>query len=336
MDKQKPLVTVLMPVYNAERFLTAAIDSILQQTLWNFEFLIINDGSKDSTVSIIESYNDPRIKLVHNEENLGISATLNKGILLAGSDLIARMDADDISYPQRLQKQYQLMIANPDCAMVSSYTNVISEQGPFIKSEVSRDRMLYYNLHFECSIYHPTVMFRRNCVAAVNMYDIPYAEDFNLFWKLANKYRIRQIEEVLLDYRISGNSTHLVHKRKEYDEAIFYVLRRNLNYYFRKPVKISDEYLYALRYDFEPILKHRNFLTLVRYMYWLKKISKKIIAHPNPNNIGNNVLNAYQNKVRFTFIFVKPYLSVYKWVFLMLLTGSFSFFLKQIKMRFRM
>jgi len=105
----KPLVTVLMPVYNAERFLSEAMDSILNQTLINFEFLIIDDGSHDSSLKIIRSYDDPRIRLVQNEKNLGISATLNKGINLASADLIARMDADDISYPERLQKQYDYL-----------------------------------------------------------------------------------------------------------------------------------------------------------------------------------------------------------------------------------
>ena len=117
---QKPLVTVLMPVYNGEKYLREAMDSILKQTLTNFEFLIIDDGSKDSSVKIINSYNDPRIKLVKNEINLGISKTLNRGIELASAELIARMDADDISYPSRLQKQYDYFTNNPECALLST------------------------------------------------------------------------------------------------------------------------------------------------------------------------------------------------------------------------
>ncbi len=101
----KPHLTVLMPVYNAEKFLGEAIESILNQTFTDFEFLIIDDGSTDSTIKIIESYTDSRIRLFKNQENLGISATLNKGIEMASTELIARMDADDISYSSRIQKQ---------------------------------------------------------------------------------------------------------------------------------------------------------------------------------------------------------------------------------------
>src|SRR5690242_1454586 len=112
------LLTVLMPVYNAERFLREAIDSILAQSLQQFEFLIIDDGSTDSSVDIIRSYTDSRIRFIQNERNLGISATLNKGIELSKTELIARMDADDISYPTRLEKQYQYFLTHPDCALL--------------------------------------------------------------------------------------------------------------------------------------------------------------------------------------------------------------------------
>ena len=101
-----PRVTVLMPVHNAGQFLNEAIDSILNQSFKHFEFLIIDDGSTDNSAAIIESYRDPRIRLLRNDRNMGITPTLNKGISLASCELIARMDADDISHPSRLQKQY--------------------------------------------------------------------------------------------------------------------------------------------------------------------------------------------------------------------------------------
>ena len=99
---QPPKVTVLMGVYNGQRYLRAAIDSILQQTFTNFEFLIIDDGSKDASVEIIKSYSDPRIRLLINEKNIGLAASLNRGINSSTSRYIARMDCDDISLPQRL------------------------------------------------------------------------------------------------------------------------------------------------------------------------------------------------------------------------------------------
>ena len=125
-----PRITVLMPVYNAERHLREAIDSILAQSFKPFEFLIIDDGSTDRSASIIASYRDERIRFFRNETNLGISATLNKGIALSSCELIARMDADDISHPQRLQKQFGFMKRNPACALLSTWARVVNEDLP--------------------------------------------------------------------------------------------------------------------------------------------------------------------------------------------------------------
>ena len=319
-----PLITVLMPVYNAALFLKPAIESILSQTLKNFEFLIINDASKDNTVAIIESYNDPRIRLIHNEKNMGISATLNKGIHLASSDLIARMDADDISYPERLQKQYDFMQQDKDCSLLSCYVRVISSNGDFIRQEIHRDKFLYYTLTFECNIYHPAVVFRRQPTIDVNMYDIPYAEDYDLFWKMSAKFRVRQLEEVLLDYRISSESTHLVHKKKEYDEALFQVVRRNINHYFEKPLNITADHIHFFRYEYEPVLKKKSFFLVVKYMKLLERVSKKIVHHPNPNNINDNVLQAFYNKRYYTLLYLKPFLSAFKWKLLCIISKDFK------------
>ena len=108
----KPLVSVLMAVYNGEKYLLEAIESILNQTYTNFEFLIINDGSTDSTEEIILSYSDQRIRYIKNEQNLKLIASLNKGLDLAKGKYIARMDADDISLPDRLEKQVNFLERN--------------------------------------------------------------------------------------------------------------------------------------------------------------------------------------------------------------------------------
>src|SRR3990170_6879460 len=115
-----PTLTVLMPVYNAGNYLHEAIESILSQTFRDFEFLIIDDASTDSSVDIIESFQDPRIRLVKNDINMGITATLNKGIELSTTELIARMDADDISYVDRLQKQYEYFKKDKSCTLLST------------------------------------------------------------------------------------------------------------------------------------------------------------------------------------------------------------------------
>src|SRR5688500_8514963 len=117
MDKAittQPLVSVLMPVYNAEAYVSEAIQSILQQTYKNFEFLIINDGSTDNSEKLINTFSDSRIRYIRNSENIKLVATLNKGIDLSVGKYLVRMDADDISLPERLQKQVDFMETHPE------------------------------------------------------------------------------------------------------------------------------------------------------------------------------------------------------------------------------
>ena len=111
---KNPLVSILMPVYNSEKYLREAIKSILNQTFTNFELIIINDGSTDNSLKIIKSFKDNRIKIIKNKGNLGLIKTLNKGIDLAQGKYIARMDADDIAMPKRLEKQIAFFNENPD------------------------------------------------------------------------------------------------------------------------------------------------------------------------------------------------------------------------------
>ena len=120
----EPMVTVLMAVYNGEKFLKEAMESILTQTFTDFEFLIINDGSTDNSVKIIEEFNDPRIRLIHNEKNLKLIASLNKGISLAKGKYIARMDCDDISMPYRLEKEVDFLENSLEYGLVGTcYTD---------------------------------------------------------------------------------------------------------------------------------------------------------------------------------------------------------------------
>ena len=117
-----PVISVIMPVYNTkEKFLREAVESILNQTFTDFEFIIINDGSDSITEDIILSYKDLRIKYLKNEQNLGIVQSLNKAVKTAKGKYIARMDADDISMPHRLEKQYEFMENHPQCGVCGTY-----------------------------------------------------------------------------------------------------------------------------------------------------------------------------------------------------------------------
>lgn len=200
-----PLVSVIMPVYNAEQYIRESIDSILNQTFKDFEFIIINDGSSDRTKEIIQSYNDPRIKYFENEKNLGIVYTLNRGIQIATGKYIARMDADDIAAESRLKKQVSYLDNNPKIGVVGSQLLVFGDN---IKTSLfpysCTPDMAKADLLFNSSLAHPTVMIRKSIL---DKYQIQYEqfyqglEDYVMWWRVAQHAEIVSINEPLLKYR---------------------------------------------------------------------------------------------------------------------------------------
>lgn len=294
-----PRVTVLMPVHNGERHLREAIDSILVQSFRPFELLIIDDGSTDRSAAIIASYRDPRIRCIRNERNLGITATLNKGIALASCELIARMDADDISHPQRLQKQFGYMKRNPRCALLSTWARVVSEDHEFIRIERYRSNFYYYSLTFECCIYHPTVMFRKTAVEQIGMYRMPYSEDYDLFWRMSTHFLIGNLPEVLLDYRISSTSLNSVLKKDEYERASEQNVLRNIRYYLGEEFQISHAALECLRHNFKPLVAQYDLPVLLDALSVIDAVTDKILRKENINRDVRSIKKARYYKRRF-------------------------------------
>ena len=211
MDKDMsglPRVTVLMPVYNGEKFLLEAVASILAQTFTDFEFLIINDGSNDHSVEIIESFNDPRIRMIHNEKNLGLIATLNKGFDLALSEYVARMDCDDISLPERLGRQVAFLDAHPGIGACGTWFRKFGAcSAKVVRWETEPDSVRAAML-FSCSLAHPTVMLRREEFASRQLYydaAYPHAEDYELWVRAMTFMDIANLPDVLLNYRVHPN-----------------------------------------------------------------------------------------------------------------------------------
>jgi glycosyltransferase involved in cell wall biosynthesis len=294
-----PVITVLMPVFNASRFLREAIDSILNQTLTEFEFLIIDDGSTDDSVAIVKSYQDPRIKLVINERNLGISATLNKGILLSACELIARMDADDISYPTRLEKQYRYMQMHPECALQSAWARVITEDKKFVRIEKYRREYYYFNLTFECWMYHPTIVFRKTCVQQVGMYSMPYSEDYDLFWKMSTQFKIDNYPEELLHYRLSSSSLNTVLKKQDYEVANEQNVLRNIRYYLGSELILSRPVLDCLRHNFTPIVQSGSFNDVFQALEIIDRVAARMAEIENPNRTNDAIFGARHYKRQF-------------------------------------
>lgn len=216
-----PQVTVLMPVYNAEGFVEGAIESILNQSFADFEFLIINDGSTDSTPDIITRYalHDSRIIIEHNPGNLQIAETLNRGLRLAKSPLIARMDADDISLPDRLAKQLDYMERHKDVVVCGSAVSIIGKPDEVWLPPLTDDA-IRAKLFFESCLYHPTVIYRRDIILReLGGYgpDTVPAEDFDLWMRLSAipAVQFANLPDVLLRYRYSTNSHNVAYKAKQ-------------------------------------------------------------------------------------------------------------------------
>jgi glycosyltransferase involved in cell wall biosynthesis len=204
---RSPKVTVLMPVFNGEKFLREAVESILSQTFTDFEFLIIDDGSVDRSVGIIRSYHDRRIRLIRNEGNLGIVPALNKGIDLARGEYIARMDCDDISLPHRLERQTAFLDAHRDIGACGSWIQAFSENWRWIVKYPASFEEILCSLFYNAAMAHPSVMMRTALLRQYHLYydqSFLHAEDFELWVRAVQYTRLENIPEVLLRYRKSG------------------------------------------------------------------------------------------------------------------------------------
>jgi len=196
-------VTVLMPVYNAELYIRKAIDSIINQTFDDFEFLIFNDGSTDSSADIIRSYTDKRIKFCDSHQNQGHVYHLNHGIEIATGEYIARMDADDISLPTRLKEQVNFMDRSPNVGICGTWFKFINSS--YIVKHPTDDSQIRLALLNNCAIGHPTVMLRTGLLRRFNLrYDLSLvpAEDYLMWVKLTQHCKLANIPKVLLEYRI--------------------------------------------------------------------------------------------------------------------------------------
>ncbi len=300
---QSSEVSVILPAYNAEKFIEEGIYSILGQTFSDFEIILIDDHSTDRSVELVRSFHDPRIRLFINEKNEGITACLNKGIALANYELIARMDADDICHPLRLEKQVRFMASHPDCAMVSSWVRLIDEDGAYIRLEGTKNKYLYYNLFFECCIFHPTVMFRREALEKAGKYRFPFAEDYELFMRISRQFEIGGIDEPLVDYRLHSSNTHRVKKKAEYRKYSEKVLQENIRYCLGAETNLPLSFFYCYQYDYAQLLREKNMKSVYDCIRILDQISSAILKIPNPNK--------KEEDIQFMSIFKKNYILVH-------------------------
>ncbi|MBN1126564.1 MAG: glycosyltransferase [Sedimentisphaerales bacterium] len=212
-----PKITVLMSVYNGQAYLRQAMDSILQQTFKNFEFLIINDGSTDASREIILSYQDARIRLIDNPSNIGLTRSLNRGLQMARGKWIARQDADDLSFPERLARQIGFVQAHPECAILGAQAEVIDADGGVIRTGFSVKPTtllgIKWSVLFGSPFVHSSVLFRKDIIREeLGGYNEAFKtnQDFELWSRLLFRYIGLNLEIPLVQTRrhhrnVSGN-----------------------------------------------------------------------------------------------------------------------------------
>lgn len=211
-NKTHPSVTVVLPAHNAERYMALALESILEQTFQDFECIVIDDCSSDGTWGIIEEFarKDNRIVPLRNEVNLKMSKTLNKGIEQARGKYIARMDADDWSYPDRLQSQFSFLEAHPEVGICGGIMEVcdaelrVTGRRKYALTDADIRKKMFYFSPFS----HPLVMIRKSILDQVGYYEGAYnpAEDYDLYFRLGKKSKFANLNKVLLKYRVVGQS----------------------------------------------------------------------------------------------------------------------------------
>ncbi len=279
-----------MPVYNGEKYLRDAIDSVLGQTFKNFEFLIINDGSTDNTENIIRSYNDERIKLI-NRVNGGVSSALNTGLESASGKYVARVDADDICYPTRFMEQYEFMIANPQYVLIGSDAEYINLHGDFIFNYSCNG---HTNEEIEKRIYdrnpfiHSVVFFLKKEILECGGYD-PDAHTFedHLLWiKVLKKGKVCNFPKPLVKVRLNPESVTT-------DERVrgkrFLELRKNI-LLSNKPISKEDER------ELSNIIKNQNSIKIKKYGYHMFVSKKYLWNNYQPKLAQEHLIKAIKLK----------------------------------------
>jgi glycosyltransferase involved in cell wall biosynthesis len=241
-----PRVTVLMPVHNSEMYLSESIESILNQTYGDFEFIIINEDPGSITRAILDRYSkkDDRIKVYHQERQ-GLIASLNKGCELANGEYIARMDADDICLPERLERQLSFMDENPSVGVCGSWAEIIDSNGDLIGNfcPPTSTALIKWNLIFYCGIAHPSAIFRKESVKELGFYhkDCLHCEDYDLWVRAMNHFEFGNIPEFLLKLRKHNRNLTLVYYQ-EHGNNVLKVSQRAADHILKQeiPLEIID------------------------------------------------------------------------------------------------
>ena len=242
-----PRVSIVMTVYNTERYLSESVESILNQSFNDFEFIIIDDGSTDNGWNILKNYADcdSRIILQGNGENLGMAQSLNKGLKIAVGEYIARFDSDDISLPNRLAEQISYMESNPSVDLITTAVDYINADGEIVGQYTppSNPILIRWNLIFSNPFRHPTSLWRRvaveNLVGSYNP-DFRYAEDYEFFARVCHKGTVHTIFQPLVKMRLHNDSIR-ISQRELQDEFAASITYQEFDLYSQNSSLTQDE-----------------------------------------------------------------------------------------------
>lgn len=258
MSKDKPLVSIVMPAYNAAKYIEEAIQSIIDQTFSDFEFIIVDDCSNDETWEIITKYSkkDGRLVAIKNSENLKISATLNKGILASKGKYIARMDADDWSYPDRIEKQVRFMESHPEIGISGGYVEFCNTQMDFVNQRTYplvdsdiRKKLFRYSPFCHATTIYRSVLVKKAGLYDINLYD---AEDYDLYFRLGNLAKFANLPVIL--YKVRMRSDSISQTKTVRQESLTFFIRHKAVIEYHYKINLADKLFTLLQFTLGQVI----------------------------------------------------------------------------------
>jgi len=287
-----------MSVYNGEKYISQAIESILNQTFKDFEFIIINDTSTDKSLNIIKSFKDSRIKIINNPQNIGLTKSLNLALKQAQGKYIIRMDADDISHKNRFKEQYKFMKKNPDISIAGSFMNIINEKGKIISINkvYTSFKIIKFILLFKNCILHSSIIARLKDIKKIGFYNekYKYTQDLDLYSRAVNKnLKIVIIPKILVSSRIHQET---ISKKPESNKIQKYnrqkICINNINKYMNLSSKEKNILERSLWNQKITSLKE-----LITSYNLIKKLKREFIKKEHPNHQEIKQIN-YETRKR--------------------------------------
>jgi len=329
-----PTVSIVTSVHNGEIYLEESIDSILQQTYTNFEFIIIDDGSYDKTPEILNSYvKDNRIRIFKNPQKLGLSKSFNLGVKKSSGEYIARHDADDISIKNRLFVQKHYLDLHQDVAIVSSSNIYINQLGEVISvaNREANPTITRWRLFFSNPIIHSSTMFRKSIVISCGGYDenLKHSEDYDLWCRIAEQYPIAQLPDVLVKFRKHQKSFTQQNSLSANHNSVL-ISQKYISKYLNKEIDIDK--IRIIRSKYEKIPSHND---LIQAINLISELTAIFIKNERPtfassrkiyrlaSNLMLRIINEHKTSVfNKTRIIIKAIITKYTFIKLLKLGRS--------------